>query len=102
MLLSKRPLKRSAKKYLKKVLDYVERLRAELTIAKNELQQLKAVVEGRKRKQTRKRLVIKDKMLVTNKELVERIRAAEAETAARKNKRRTKRIRLKLNLTKKN
>jgi hypothetical protein len=55
------------------VLDYMEHLRAELTIAKNKLQQLKAVVEGRKHKQTGTRLVIKDKMLVMNKELVEHI-----------------------------
>ncbi len=46
-------------------------------------------------------MVIKDKIIVTTRDIIERIRAAEAETAAKKRKKRTKRIRLKLNPPKK-
>jgi hypothetical protein len=100
MLASKKPLKHSAKRYLTKVVDCVERLQTELTIASKELEQLRAVVEGRRRQRTGKRLVIKDQILLTTRKLVERLKAAEAETQAKKGKRKQKRIRLKLNLKK--
>ncbi len=101
MLSSKKPLKSSAKKYLKKVVDCVELLQTQHTIAQKEIQQLKELVEGRKRQQAGKRLVLKDKILVTTQELVDQIRAAEATTAAKKRKKPMKKIRLKLNLRKK-
>ncbi len=101
MLLSKKPLKSSAKKYLKKVVDYVELLQKQLTIAQKELQQLKELVEGKTRQRAGKRLVIKVKILVTTSELVDQVRTAEATTALKKSKKPLKKIRLKLNLKKK-
>jgi hypothetical protein len=94
-LCSKKLLKRSAKTYLKKVVECVELFQIELTIAKRELQDMKAVVEARKQHRTGKRLLIKDKIVVTTQGLPDGIRAADAETGAKQSKKPTKRIRAK-------
>ncbi len=95
-------MKRSAKIYLQKVVDAVETLQTQLTIARNEIHQLKGIVEGKKKERCGKRMIIKDKFLLTTQEILDRVLAAEAEKTARKNKRRKKRIRLKLILKEKN
>jgi hypothetical protein len=76
-------------------------LQAQLTIARNEIQQLKSVVEGRKAERGGKRLVIKNKFLLTTQKILDRMLATEAEKTAKKNKRRKKGIRLKLILKEK-
>jgi hypothetical protein len=101
MLSSKKPLKSSAKKYLKKVVDCVELLQTQLLIAQKDLQELKELVEARKWQRAGKRLVLKDKILVTTQELVDQVRAAEETTKTKKSKKPMKKIRLKLNLKKK-
>jgi hypothetical protein len=69
-------------------------------IAQKEIRQLKELVEGRKRQQAGRRLVLKDKILLTMPELVDQIQAVEATAAAKKSKKPTKKIQLKLNLKK--
>ncbi len=59
-------------------------LQAQLTIARNELQQLKSVVDGRKAQRGGKSLVIKDKFVLTTLEILDQMLAAEAEKTAKK------------------
>jgi hypothetical protein len=63
---------------------------------KIQLQEVKTVLEGRKRQRSGKRLVIKDKVVVTTQDVVDRIQAVEAEAATKKGKKQTKKIVLKL------
>jgi hypothetical protein len=70
--------------YLQKVLDHAEQLQTELTLVKKENNDQKVVLERRRCRGKGKRLVIKDKVLITTEEIQKGLQEAEAETATRK------------------
>jgi hypothetical protein len=65
------------------VVDAVEALQAQLTIARNEIHQLKSIVEWRK-EQRGIRMRMKDKFLLTTQEILDWVLAAEAEKTVKK------------------
>jgi hypothetical protein len=100
MLLSENPIEGPARSYLKKVVDRMEPLQAELTITTKELEALKGIVKKRARQRSRKREIIKDKFLLSVGEVRDRLLAKEAEAAAKKTKNGKKKVSIKLNLGK--
>ena len=79
------------KRYVERLVDASERLSAELAIAQKESHDRKRVLEGRRRQKSGKRHVIKGQVLLTTKEIQDGVKAAEAETAAKKVKGKKKR-----------
>ncbi len=79
----------------------MELLQAELMIATKDLEALKAIVAKRSRQRAGKREIIKDKYLLSVKEVRDRLLAKEAELAAKKSKGRKKKVSIKLNFRKK-
>ncbi len=86
MLASHRGLTSPAKRYVSKLADVSERMEARLTIVEKEAKEKGVLLAARKRQQTGKRLVIKDQIILSTKEIRDGVKAAEAETAAKKKK----------------
>ena len=63
-----------------------ERLGAEVTILKKELDEIKAVHSKRKERASGKRLILKGKVVISTEELVKQLEKADKVTKPRKNK----------------
>ncbi|KAI9883895.1 MAG: hypothetical protein M1823_004335 [Watsoniomyces obsoletus] len=85
-LSSRRPLTSPVKRYVSRLADASEHLEAQLAISEKTTKDCQTVFDARRRQKSGKRLVIKDKIVVTTKEIREGVRAAEEETAAKKKK----------------
>ncbi|KAL8919104.1 MAG: hypothetical protein Q9172_005134 [Xanthocarpia lactea] len=86
MLASGRGLTSPAKRYISKLADVSERIEAQLAIAEKEAKEREVLLQARKRQRTGKKLVIKDPIILSTKEIRDGVKAAEAETEAKKTK----------------
>ncbi|KAL8908187.1 MAG: hypothetical protein Q9171_005540 [Xanthocarpia ochracea] len=66
--------------------DVSERMEAQLAIAEKEAKEREVLLQARKRQRTGKRLVIKDQIILSTMEIMDGVKAAEAETQAKKKK----------------
>ncbi len=85
-LSTRQPLTSPVKQYVGRLVDASERLEAQLAISEKETKDCRTVFDARRRQKSGKRLVIKDKIVVTTKEIWDGVKAAEEETAAKKTK----------------
>ena len=79
-----------ARRYVKRLGDTTERLRAENTILRHENQEMKDVLSARKERTTEKRIIIKHKRVVSTLQIYEDVAAAEAQTKAKKKRKGTR------------
>lgn len=80
---NKKELESPVKRYIFNLAEVSELMKAQLVITEKESQDKEKVLEARKRQRTGKRTVIKDKVLVTTKELLDGVEKAEVATEAK-------------------
>ncbi|KAI9788665.1 MAG: hypothetical protein M1816_006716, partial [Peltula sp. TS41687] len=80
----KKELESPVKRYIFNLAEVSELMKAQLVITEKESQDKEEILKARKRQCTGKRAVIKDKVLVTTKELLDGVKEAEAATKAKR------------------